>query len=216
MTALMGCGLRAGPSSGCAVTTAPWRGWPSELWTVITKVAAGGGAAASAHTSAARGASAWKAVFHSARRAGGLIPALVFSLPAHGEAYDEVGIRALLMGSFRKRLLVLIIGLVIVTQTVTLAAVLASTRGTVEQRSREQLGSGTSLALQLMRFRAGELSAGVSVTAADFGFREAVASADPLTVLSAARNNSRRVGADMVMVLDTRGKVIATSVPIDA
>ena len=31
------------------------------------------------------------------------------------------------MGSFRKRLLVLIIGLVIVTQTVTLAAVLAST-----------------------------------------------------------------------------------------
>ena len=39
------------------------------------------------------------------------------------------------MGSFRKRLLVLIIGLVIVTQTVTLAAVLASTRRTVEARS---------------------------------------------------------------------------------
>ena len=34
------------------------------------------------------------------------------------------------MGSFRKRLLVLIIGLVVVTQTVTLAAVLASTAHT--------------------------------------------------------------------------------------
>jgi diguanylate cyclase (GGDEF)-like protein len=120
------------------------------------------------------------------------------------------------MGSFRKRLLVLIIGLVIVTQTVTLAAVLASTRGTVEERAKEQLGSGSSLALQLMRYRAGELSNGVAVTAADFGFREAVASGEPLTILSAARNNSRRVGADMVMVLDTRGNVIAATVPVDA
>src|SRR5579864_6574757 len=120
------------------------------------------------------------------------------------------------MGSFRKRLLVLIIGLVIVTQTVTLAAVLASTRGAVEQRAKEQLGSGASLALQLMRFRAGELANGVSATSADFGFREAVAGGDPVTILSAARNNSRRVGADMVMVLDTRGSVIASTVPVGA
>jgi diguanylate cyclase (GGDEF)-like protein len=119
------------------------------------------------------------------------------------------------MGSFRKRLLVLIIGLVIVTQTVTLAAVLVSTRGAVEERAKEQLSSGSSLALQLLRYRAGELANGVSVTAADFGFREAVASGDPLTILSAARNNSRRVGADMVAVLDTHGQLIAATVPVD-
>jgi diguanylate cyclase len=117
------------------------------------------------------------------------------------------------MGSFRKRLLVLIIGLVIVTQTVTLAAVLASTRSTVETRAAEQLGSGGALALQLLRFRAGQLASGVGVTAADFGFREAVASGDPLTILSAARNNARRIGADMVLVLDTRGRVLASSAP---
>ncbi|HWW33172.1 MAG TPA: EAL domain-containing protein [Steroidobacteraceae bacterium] len=120
------------------------------------------------------------------------------------------------MGSFRKRLLVLIIGLVIVTQTVTLAAVLASTRETVATRAAEQLGSGSSLALQLMRFRAGQLGSGVAVTAADFGFREAVASGEPLTILDAARNNARRIGADMVMVVDTRGKVLASTVPVDA
>ncbi len=118
------------------------------------------------------------------------------------------------MGSFRKRLLVLIIGLVVVTQTVTLAAVLASTRGTVETRAAEQLSSGGSLALQLLRFRAGQLANGVAVTAADFGFREAVASGDSLTILSAARNNARRIGADMVMVLDTRGRVLASSAPV--
>ncbi|MGP8034849.1 MAG: putative bifunctional diguanylate cyclase/phosphodiesterase [Steroidobacteraceae bacterium] len=120
------------------------------------------------------------------------------------------------MGSFRKRLLVLIIGLVIVTQTVTLGAVLAKTRGTVSRLADSQLSSGGTLALQLTRFRAGQLANGVSVTAADFGFREAVASGDQLTILSAARNNARRIGADMVMVLDTRGKVLASSVPVDA
>ena len=123
------------------------------------------------------------------------------------------GIRAGFMGSFRKRLLVLIIGLVIVTQTVTLAAVLASTRGTVEARAAEQLSSGGGLALQLLRFRAGQLAAGVAVTAADFGFREAVASGDPLTILSAARNNARRIGADMVLVFDTRGRLLASTAP---
>jgi diguanylate cyclase (GGDEF)-like protein len=115
------------------------------------------------------------------------------------------------MGSFRKRLLVLIIGLVIVTQTVTLAAVLLSTRRTVEARAAEQLRSGGTLAEQLIRFRAGQLANGVAVLAADFGFRAAVASGDQPTILSAARNNAQRIGADMVLLLDTHGRVLASS-----
>ncbi|HEX4388793.1 MAG TPA: EAL domain-containing protein, partial [Steroidobacteraceae bacterium] len=106
-----------------------------------------------------------------------------------------------------------LIGLVIVTQTVTLAAVLASTRHTVEARSAEQLRAGNALAEQLIRFRATQLASGVAVLAADFGFREAVASGDAPTILSAARNNAQRIGADLVMVLDTRGTVLASSAP---
>jgi diguanylate cyclase (GGDEF)-like protein len=117
------------------------------------------------------------------------------------------------MGSFRKRLLVLIIGLVIVTQTVTLAAVLASTRSTVEARAAEQLRSGGTLAEQLIRFRAAQLASGVAVLAADFGFREAVASGHTPTILSAARNNAQRIGADMVLLLDTHGRVLASTAP---
>jgi diguanylate cyclase len=115
------------------------------------------------------------------------------------------------MNSFRKRLLVLIIGLVIVTQTVTLAAVLASTRRTVEARSWEQLRSGAGLAEQLVRFRAGQLANGVAVLASDFGFREAVASGHAPTILSAAHNNAQRIGADLVLVLDTHGHVLAST-----
>jgi diguanylate cyclase (GGDEF)-like protein len=120
------------------------------------------------------------------------------------------------MGSFRKRLLVLIIGLVIVTQTVTLAAVLVSTRRTVEARAAEQLRSGAALAEQLLRFRAAQLANGVAVLAGDFGFREAVASGHVPTILSAARNNAQRIGADMVLVLDTRGRVLVSTTPATA
>jgi diguanylate cyclase len=115
------------------------------------------------------------------------------------------------MGSFRKRLLVLIIGLVIVTQTVTLAAVLLSTRRTVEARAAEQLRSGGTLAEHLIGFRAGQLANGVAVLAADFGFREAVASGHTPTILSAAHNNAQRIGADLVLVLDTHGGVLAST-----
>ncbi|HVO45693.1 MAG TPA: EAL domain-containing protein [Steroidobacteraceae bacterium] len=115
------------------------------------------------------------------------------------------------MGSFRKRLLVLIIGLVVITQTVTLAAVLASTAHNVEARAAEELRAGGSFAQQLLRFRAGQLANGVGVLAADFGFREAVASGDGPTILSAATNNAQRIGADLVLVMDTHGKVIASS-----
>jgi diguanylate cyclase (GGDEF)-like protein len=118
------------------------------------------------------------------------------------------------MGSFRKRLLVLIIGLGVVTQTVTLAAVLMSTRRTVEARAAEQLRSGGTLAEHLIRFRAGQLANGVAVLAADFGFREAVASGHMPTILSAARNNAQRIGADVVLLLDTQGRLIATTAPL--
>ena len=120
------------------------------------------------------------------------------------------------MGSFRKRLLVLIIGLVAVTQTVTLAAVLVSTRRAVEARAAEQLRSGGTLGEHLIRFRAGQLANGVAVLAADFGFREAVASGHTPTILSAARNNAQRIGADMVLLLDTHGRVLASSAPASA
>jgi diguanylate cyclase (GGDEF)-like protein len=115
------------------------------------------------------------------------------------------------MGSFRKRLLVLIIGLVIVTQTVTLAAVLASTAHNVEARAAEQLRAGGSFVQQFIRFRAGQLANGVGVLAADFGFREAVASGDVPTILSAARNNAQRIGADAVLLLDTKGALVAST-----
>jgi diguanylate cyclase (GGDEF)-like protein len=115
------------------------------------------------------------------------------------------------MNSFRNRLLVLILGLVIVTQTVTLIAVLARTAKIVESRGAEQLKSGASVVQQFVRFRATQLTNGVSVLASDFGFREAVASGDAATMRSAAENHSVRIGADLVLMLDNQGKLLAAT-----
>ena len=120
------------------------------------------------------------------------------------------------MGSFRKRLLVLIIGLAVLTQTVTLFAVLASTARNVRARGAEQLSAAGSLVDQLIRYRAGQLASAVAVLAEDFGFREAVASGDGPTMLSAAGNNARRIGADLVLLMDTQGRVLTSNAPSEA
>ena len=119
------------------------------------------------------------------------------------------------MNSFRYRLLVLIIGLIAVTQTVTLLAVLTTTRGNVEARAAQQLTAGGSYALQLVRFRASQLASGVAVLAADFGFREAVSSLDAPTILSAAANQSRRIDADLLLLVNTDGALITSTERID-
>ena len=118
------------------------------------------------------------------------------------------------MDSFRNRLLVLLIGLVLVIQTVTLFAVLARTARDVEARAAEQLRSGGSVVQQFVRFRASQLANAVAVLAADFGFRETVAGGDPATMLSAARNHSQRVGADLMLVMDTEGRVLVSTTPV--
>lgn len=113
------------------------------------------------------------------------------------------------MRTFRNRLLALIIGLVVLTQTVTLIAVLARTAGDVQARAEEQLRSGGSVVRQLIDFRAKELSSAVAVLASDFGLREAVASGDAATMMSAARNHAARIGADLVLMMDADGRLLA-------
>ncbi len=120
------------------------------------------------------------------------------------------------MGSFRNRLLALIVGLVIVTQSVTLIAVLAQTTREVKAGASEQLRAGGSVVGQLIRFRDTQLANAVAVLASDFGFRKAVASGDAPTIVSAAGNHAGRIGADLVVVMDTRGRVLASNTPLVA
>src|SRR5580698_2749500 len=117
------------------------------------------------------------------------------------------------MNSFRNRLLALIIGLVVATQSVTLVAVLYSTAHEARVRADERLRYGSQVVQQYLRLRAGQLSSTVAVMATDIGFKEAVASRDPATMLSAATNHAQSIGWDVVVFLDTDGRLLASNSP---
>jgi EAL domain-containing protein (putative c-di-GMP-specific phosphodiesterase class I)/GGDEF domain-containing protein len=113
------------------------------------------------------------------------------------------------MLSFRNRLLILLIGLVVGAETVTLFTALARTSATVRDRAEEQLVAGVHIAQRLLEYRERQLATAVTVLTADFGLREAVASGDRPTVASALANHATRIGADLTVAMDLDGQVIA-------
>lgn len=115
------------------------------------------------------------------------------------------------MHSFRSRLVALVIVLVVTIQAVTLFAVLAHISSTESTRAPGQLQAGGAIVRNIVSYRTAQLQSSVAVLATDFGFREAVASADRATIASAAENHARRAHADLLYVLDTRGAVLAVN-----
>jgi diguanylate cyclase (GGDEF)-like protein len=116
------------------------------------------------------------------------------------------------MDSFRNRLLALIIGLVVITQSVTLVAVLVSTDRQVQAGADAQLHSDATVVQNTMRLRAEQLSSTVAVLVADIGFKEAVAS-DDATMLSAVDEHSQRISWDLVVFLDPGGRLRTSNSP---
>ena len=181
---------------------------------MVSVAAAAGIARRRAHSStAAATAMAWCRCEMHFERAESLIPSIGCS--RRGPAAPTMrAIRADLMGSFRKRLLVLIIGLAVLTQTVTLVRSAGKHRAQRGGARRRAIDRG-----RLIRGPAHALSGRAARQAAwrcwpeDFGFREAVASGDGPTMLSAAGNNARRIGADLVLLMDTHGRVLASNAP---
>ena len=118
------------------------------------------------------------------------------------------------MNSFRNRLLALIIGLVVATQSVTLVAVLWSTQHQVKLQADEELRSGAKVVQLFMRQRAVQLASTVSVLAKDFSWGDVLKDRkDTATMLSAATNHAKRVGADLVLLMDADGKLLTSSSP---
>jgi diguanylate cyclase len=114
------------------------------------------------------------------------------------------------MRTFRNRLLILLIGLVVGAQTVTLFTALARTSTTERQRADDQLTAGAQVARELIQFRERQLASAVAVLAADFGLREAIATSDRETVASALGNHASRIGADLTLAIDLEGRILAT------
>ncbi len=115
------------------------------------------------------------------------------------------------MRSFRFRILALVLGIVTMVVTSTVIAVVMKARAEVGRQAALQLGSAAGTAREVLKFRGNQLTSAVEVLTSDFGFKEAVASGDTPTLISAIKNHCARIGADVLIVLDPGGRPVAST-----
>lgn len=122
---------------------------------------------------------------------------------------DHCQIRGLSVGSFKNRLLILIVALMALAQGVTIVLALAYLDRGVRTESARQLAATRVMLDRLLESRAAQLDSATRVLVADFALREAVATGDRPTILSALSNHARRISADMAVIYGDDGKPIA-------
>ncbi len=115
------------------------------------------------------------------------------------------------MTSFKNRLLILIVSLVVLAQGVTIVLTLVSVRSTVRTESARQLTATRAMLDRTLAVRARLLRAATDVLVADFAFRSAVATADQPTMQSALDNHAGRVGADLAVLYAPDGRVLTST-----
>src|ERR1700733_159087 len=106
-----------------------------------------------------------------------------------------------------------------VTFLLLLAAVLAAALGAVsatnhvnaEREVQRQLDVGSSVFSRLLESNRRQLTQAAQAVAADYGFREAVATRDTDTLVSVLENSGERIGAAIVVLTSLNGDVIAAS-----
>lgn len=116
-----------------------------------------------------------------------------------------------MVNSFQARLAVVFVALTAGALLVTFLAVSATTRADVIDTAREELKIGQRVIEQLLDSRVSQLIDSANVLADDFGFREAVATQDVPTMRSVLLNHSRRIGANVALILDLEGEVLTTT-----
>src|ERR1700736_3796166 len=117
----------------------------------------------------------------------------------------------LLVRSFRFRILALVLGIVTMVASATVIAVVVKAHAEVGRQAALQLRSAADTAREVLKFRGNQLTSAVEVLTSDFGFKEAVASGDTPTLMSAIANHRSRIGADVLIVLDYEGRPLAST-----
>ncbi len=118
--------------------------------------------------------------------------------------------------SFKHKVLLLAVALVMAIQLVTLFPVLDAIKRDVDQRAEQTVGLAGVLFDEYMRNRTEQLLTTVNVLVSDYGFKQAVAGGDIPTIRSALVNSASRVGAPVAVLLDPDGRLLVSSTADDA
>ncbi len=113
--------------------------------------------------------------------------------------------------ALRTRIAVTFILLLAAVLAAALGAVSATNRGNAEREVQRQLDVGASVFSRLLESNRRQLTQAAQAVAADYGFREAVATRDTDTLVSVLENSGQRIGAALVVLTSLNGEVIAAS-----
>ena len=94
---------------------------------------------------------------------------------------------------------------------ISLAAVWLATSQQSERTLERELEVSERVFAELMDVRAQQLQQAAEVLTTDFGFREAVASGDENTIISALINHGERIGTDLIVLQSPNGEEIAAT-----
>ncbi|MBX9605349.1 MAG: EAL domain-containing protein [Gammaproteobacteria bacterium] len=110
--------------------------------------------------------------------------------------------------SFGRRIVLLLVAALGAAQVLALVAVLLATHANVRRESHANLEVAEGLFERLYEARFSQLTASVEVLAADFGFKQAMATADLATISSVLDNHGARAGADLAAIVGLDGQVL--------
>ncbi|HXG14780.1 MAG TPA: adenylate/guanylate cyclase domain-containing protein [Calidithermus sp.] len=116
--------------------------------------------------------------------------------------------RRLAVGGFRRRLVVVFVGLFAVVQLVSFALVVASVRASARHQVDEELRQAGRLFTRQLASRTEHLLAATRLVSGDFALKATAATADHATTASVLENHRRRVGADALMLISLDGTVV--------
>ncbi len=116
-----------------------------------------------------------------------------------------------LRSSFQARVASVLILLLLVVIGALYFSVKAATNSAVRSQALAQLDLGARVFERLLDVRGRRLADGVQLLAADFGFRDAVASGDSATMRSVLLNHGKRINASDMILLGMDGKVLAST-----
>jgi diguanylate cyclase (GGDEF)-like protein len=114
--------------------------------------------------------------------------------------------------SFQARIAGVLIVLLLIVVSAVYLAVKVATEEAVRTQAQAQLEVGSRVFERLIDLRGKRLRDTVQLVAADFGFRDAVASADSSTIRSVLLNHGKRINASDMFLLGMDGTVIASTV----
>ena len=116
-----------------------------------------------------------------------------------------------LRSSFQARVASVLILLLLVVIGALYFSVKAATSDAVRSQAKAQLDVGARVFERLLDVRGRRLADGVQLLAADFGFRDAVASGDSATMRSVLMNHGKRINASDMILLSMDGTVLAST-----